>query len=252
MRILQRSVLSVLLLAAVPLRASPVGAIVQSWHYDSVQRTLTLQVVNTSSKEITAYSLSIIVTYADGTINRSELSEDFLPAMISASESESVRQQEGNGAFAPGASREKVIPNTNTNEITNVTASVGVVIYADRKADVQDERAFNRLLAMRKGSALAAQQVTEVLAGILADSTISDPAAAAEAELKRLADGSGPTRSSNDTDPKAYAKIHLREVSQNIQRASNRNEFVRQLVKQEKDTATTATLHAQVVKEGEQ
>src|SRR5260370_30911676 len=43
-----------------PLRASPpIGAVVQTWHYDPVTKQLTIRVVNTSRKDITPFNISV-------------------------------------------------------------------------------------------------------------------------------------------------------------------------------------------------
>ncbi len=47
-------------------RASPpIGAVVQTWHYDPQANIVTLKIVNTSHKDITAFNIAIKETYAD-------------------------------------------------------------------------------------------------------------------------------------------------------------------------------------------
>src|SRR5216683_75898 len=63
-----------LLFLAVTVRASPpMGAVVQTWHYDPQSSAVTVSIVNTSHKDITAYNISIKETYADGHANSHEL-----------------------------------------------------------------------------------------------------------------------------------------------------------------------------------
>jgi hypothetical protein len=42
------------------------GAVVQSWKYDQETKVLSLKIVNTSSKDVTSYNISITLKYADG------------------------------------------------------------------------------------------------------------------------------------------------------------------------------------------
>src|SRR6266481_6137111 len=63
-----------LAMLVVPLGATPpIGAVVQTWHYDAATNTVTATVVNLSHKDITAYNISIKETYADGHVNSHEL-----------------------------------------------------------------------------------------------------------------------------------------------------------------------------------
>jgi len=171
-------------------QSPPLGAVVQTWNYDPVAKVLTLHVLNTSHKDITAYNISLTIKYADGTTAFAESTKDFSPLMATMLEAGSdgyMRAKYGNGTFAAGASRDDTFAGQ-PKDITDVTAILDVVAYSDSTADVQNERAFNRLVVMRRGRALAAQKVTEVIRQVLNDPKISNPSAAAAAELTRLAD----------------------------------------------------------------
>jgi hypothetical protein len=55
-----------MLFLVLTLRGSPpIGAVVQTWHYDPQANTVTVRVVNTSEKDITAFNLSITETFGD-------------------------------------------------------------------------------------------------------------------------------------------------------------------------------------------
>src|SRR4029077_474916 len=171
-------------------QSPPLGAVVQTWNYDPVAKVLTLHVLNTSHKDITAYNISLTIKYADGTTAFAESTKDFSPLMATMLEAGSdgyMRSNCGNGTFAAGGSRDDTFAGQ-PKDITDVTAILDVVAYSDSTADVQNERAFNRLVVMRRGRALAAQKVTEVIRQVLNDPKISTPSAAAAAELTRLAD----------------------------------------------------------------
>jgi hypothetical protein len=178
------------------LQASPpatIGATVQTWHYDIATKTLTLRILNTSHKDITAYNISLTVKYVDGTTNFAENSRDFLPLMGSMAEMEAaggdeeMRQRYGNGAFAAGTLRDDVFP-AQPKDVADVTAVIDVVAYSDATADVDNDRAFNHLALSRRARDETTRKVNEVIQRALADPNVTDPTANAVAELKRLAD----------------------------------------------------------------
>lgn len=226
--------LMALLCLAVPLRGStPMGAAVRNWRYDPVAKVVRLTVVNTSQKEITGYSLSIRTTHPDTTVNLSERLQDLLPLMITVDRIGSdVRREYGNGTFAPGASREEQI--TDPVGVVDVSAVVDVVSYADGTADVQNERAFKRLIAQRKGAILAKQKASEVLKHALEEQTVKHPSAASIAELKRLADVLHGKNLAPD-DPEAYEGFYLNEIrsqfeNQPIEASSSEGEMIERFI----------------------
>src|SRR5260370_19473889 len=82
------------------------GVVIESWHYDPLQKTVTLHLVNRSHKDVTAFNISIAERYADGSTNPSyaegrrhnlqdhQIMEDMLGALI-----------QGNATFAAGTTR---------------------------------------------------------------------------------------------------------------------------------------------------
>ncbi len=172
-------------LAFMPLRGSPPGvpgAVVQSWHYDPTTKQVTVRLVNTSSKDITAFNLSVTEKYADGTADSSERMTDYLPLMASVA-AQSGLQQYGNGTFPAGTSRDVTFPET--KDPVDVSVTVDVVAYADHTADATNQRAFSNLVSNRKDMVLATQQANKVIKNALAT---PNPKDAAVKELKRLAD----------------------------------------------------------------
>ena len=67
----------------------------------------------------------------------------------------------------------------------SVKAAVDFVVYADATAEVLNEHAFSQIVAIRKGHLIAMQKVGKVIKQVLADPTITNPGAAAAAELRR-------------------------------------------------------------------
>jgi hypothetical protein len=73
--------------ALTALRASPpIGAVVQTWHYDPLTNIVTLQIVNTSHKDITAFNIAIKETYAGGHVEEHEMLEELVGKILAARE----------------------------------------------------------------------------------------------------------------------------------------------------------------------
>jgi hypothetical protein len=108
----------------------------------------------------------------------------------------------------PGTTHEILVGDV--KDVTEVVATVNVVVYADGTADVEDELAFERLLAHRNGIVLAMHRASRIL------SEAKSPAAAA-AELDREAKAlDGKILVPND--PEAWESLHLKEVRDRIER----------------------------------
>ena len=143
-----------------------VGAVIQTSHYDPQTKTMTIRILNTSRKEITAYNLSLTLTYADGTSSHGEGGPDFMNLIVNGLP----------GRFAAGTTHDEVTPEP--KDVADIKAVLDVVIYADQTAEVQNERAFKQFVAMRQARVLAQQKVNEVINQAFADRR-KDPADAA-------------------------------------------------------------------------
>ena len=161
------------------LRASPpIGAVVQgSPHYDAARQVVTVNLLNTSHKDISAYSMRVLVTRADGTISAREYGGDFLPHMA---------ETDGEGAFAPGASIAIDVP-VGQEKIQTASATVDVVVYTDDTADVLNEMVYKSIVAGRGGSTIGLQKANELLQAALADPNDPHPSITVAAKLKALA-----------------------------------------------------------------
>lgn len=171
----------------IPTATSKPNPVAIDWHYDAEQQLLTLHLVNNSGKDITAYNISITRKYADGSADGSPTSESMEEMLGGAVNSQltkdSIHQRDGNGTFAAGTSKYQHIPET--KNVSEVKAVVDMVTYADATADVQNKRAFQRLMAMRKGQLMALERIDEVIKREL-EGQNSSPISAALAELKPL------------------------------------------------------------------
>ena len=82
-----------------------------------------------------------------------------------------------------------MIPEGGQKDVASVEAVVDVVAYADGTADVLDnDQAFQNLVAERKGPLLAMQKTMEIIKGVLADPMVSSPVAEVLRVLTPLAD----------------------------------------------------------------
>ena len=155
----------------------PVGAIATVEKLDRQTNTAVIRVLNTSQRDIAAFSLSVDALYADGSKAHSEKMFDYGPLVIAR-----------NGALHPTEANEQVaawtvIPG---NPLQKVEVRLVAIVYADRTADVRDEEAYQRIVDHRTQFARALQKSAEILANSLADT------AAALADIANLPDRAKP------------------------------------------------------------
>jgi hypothetical protein len=206
--------------------ANSLPAIAIDWSYDPRLKMLNLHLVNNSNKDITAYSIAVSRKYADGSSESNSdgtpefvtaFETDTLGALISAQEAkgtvrEQIVQHDGNGVFAAGTSQNQQSPEP--KEISGVTTRVDMVAYADATANVQNEQAFRRLMAQRKGQVLAMETVDEVIKRALATSTDS-PISAALAELAPIF-ADAVVKNHSPEDPEGNQELDLQMAISNL------------------------------------
>ncbi len=167
-----------LAILTVPLRAfPPIGAVVQTWHYDPQTNIVAAQIVNVSNKDITGYNISIKETYAAGHVSSHELMTDTAGAPAFIQELQGTVGEEnlrkllrsaggvGDGLFHPGENRKEIIgvqPG-----LQNFEAVVDVVAYADQTAEATNNDAFQRLLSHRKVTLSSRQAANDIIKAAL-------------------------------------------------------------------------------------
>jgi len=241
---------------AAPLRASPpIGAVVQTWHYDPLTNIVTLKIVNTSNKDITAFNVAIKETYADGRVEQHETMEELIGKILRAKEiqgdhtrgAEFFRKLYGDGAFHPGEVREEklgVQPG-----LTNYQAVIDVVTFIDGTAEATNNDALGRIVDERQATVASQRIITEIIQAALADPNDTDPSMTAAKKIQdRVTMWKAQKHTKIDLDAVRLESIanELKSVSRNV----NRRDMLKQIVNTEEARMSVLSVHAALVKTG--
>jgi hypothetical protein len=234
----------------------PIGAVVQTWHYDPLTNAVTATIVNTSQKDITAYNISIKETYADGHVNTHELLCEYAGRMVLVQEFKGtpdepeIRKQLGDGLFHPGESQNEIIgvqPG-----LQNFEAVIDVVAYTDpNTAEATNNAALQRLLEGRKATVASTQMANEIIKAALAAPNDANPAATAAKEIQdRIAVWNTQTHTTVDFEPGVAKGVvdELRAISSRPL-TDRRNALTQYLTRSEKRLAMFSP-HAELTKIG--
>ena len=182
-------VIALALRASTSLLASPpIGAVVQTWHYDPLTNIVTLKIVNTSHKDITAFNIAIKETYADRRVDKHELLEELVGKILAFKELQgtsheaSFRKQYGDGAFHPGEVHDEIVPVQ--PGFTNIEATIDVVTYIDGTADSNNNDGLQRIVDERKATVASKKMATEAIKTALADPNDTDPSMTAAKKIQ--------------------------------------------------------------------
>jgi len=183
-------ILFLAVLCIVPVPALPqVKGLTVSHTYDQANNKITLHVVNTSGKDVTAYNIKIKETYPTG-INEHEYLTDTLGIMLNiqeyagTSKGDEFRKQFGNGTLQAGASRDElqfVRPG-----LTNYETTVDTVIYADKTAETTNKEALDRALGRRKSEASTLQATNDIIKKALQNTQDPTPNETAAKEIEQV------------------------------------------------------------------
>jgi hypothetical protein len=166
----------------------PVGAVVQTSHYDAAINMVTLTIANVSHKDITAYNIAIKETYADGQVHNHELMADYVGRIAFVKElqgtvdEDDIRKQFGDGLFHSGETRQEMVgvqPG-----FKDIRAVVDVVAYADQTAEATNADGLKRIVDHRKSEIAATQLANQIIQTALADPNDADPAATAAKKVQ--------------------------------------------------------------------
>jgi hypothetical protein len=159
--------------------ATKVGAAVENIRLEDGSKVAFVRIINNSHKDITAFNLSIDVTFKNGKTSHFEHMTDFLPGIISG----------GREALHSGNSYEVRIDVAPDTELLSANAKLDVVAYADLSADVdKNQDALTRLVAIRKSEALTQERSAEIINAAAADTVSPDPVGLAIRQLQQIAE----------------------------------------------------------------
>jgi hypothetical protein len=237
------------------LRASPpIGAVVQTWHYDPQTNIVTLKIANTSHKDITAFNIAIKETYANGRVEEHEMLEELVGKILRAKElqgtleGESFRKQFGDGGFHPGEVRDEKLPVQ--PGLTNYQAVIDVVAYIDGTADADNAAGLERIVDERKAAVASKKMATEIIQTALADANDTDPSTTAAREIQDRATiwkAQRHTKIELDTVLLESVANELKTLSS---RNANKRDALKQIVNREEARVSVLSVHAALVKTG--
>ena len=238
------------------LASPPIGAVVQTWNYDPKTNSVTLKVVNSSQKDISAFNIAITETLADGRIDKSEMLEDLLGKIIAAKElqgndtrgAETFRKLYGDGAFHPGEVHDEIVgvqPG-----FQKIEAVVDVVTYVDGTAEATNSDALGRIVDERQATVASQKIITEIIQTALADSNDSDPSATAATKIQdRASVWKAQKHTKLDLDT-----VRLESMADEIKivssRSVNKRDALKQLLNREEGRLSLLSVHAALVKTG--
>ena len=178
------------LLLAVPwlVFAQHLGAVVVSHDYDSAKNTVTLHMVNNTTKDITGFNIFIKETYSNGQVNEHQSGEDMVGVMLTIADPsepdqdrENLRQMyhgingSTNGAWQAGTSRDLVLYLQPGLVLTDYQATIDTILYADKTAETTNKDALNRALDMRKNVAVGLEAADQAIQKALANPADQNP-----------------------------------------------------------------------------
>ena len=247
--------LMVMLFLVVPLRASPpIGAVVQSWHYDPNTNMVTAQIVNTSHKDITAFSITITETYADGRVEKHELMEELVGKIIAAKELQGTAGEElfhkmyGDGAFHPGTVWDEKSPVQ--PGLKDYQAVIDVVAYSDGTADATNDAALERIIDERKVAVASRKMVTEFIKTALADPNDPDPCTTATGKMQAQAAARKGLHTKMDINP-MLLELTASELKTVCSRNVNKRDALKQFGDREDAKIPILSVHAALTKNGD-
>lgn len=240
---------------AVPLQTSPpVGAVVQTWSYDPTSNPplVTLKILNTSHKDISAFNISIKETYANGRVDQHEVLEELVGMILRAKElegdtssgAEAFRKLYGDGAFHPGEVRDEKLPVQ--PGLRDYQAVIDVVTYFDGTADSTNNDALGRIIDERQATVASQKIATEIIQAALADPNDTDPSMTAAKKIQdRATIWKAQQHTKIDLDT-----VRLESIADELKTVSSRNvnkrDALKQIVNREEARMSVLSIHAAV------
>lgn len=170
-----------------------VGVAVENVRLEQDGKVAFVRVMNQSTKDVTAFNLTVDVVFANGRPDHFEHATDFVDQIIST----------GSGAIRLGNRYEVRLDFS--DRVSSVDAKPDVVVYADLSTDInRNQDGLDRIVTERRNAALAAGKAAEIISEAAANSVTPDPRGMALRQLRLLAD-----KAKNSPD---MSEIELRTI----------------------------------------
>ena len=212
------------------------GATASVKNLDMSRNTALVEILNTSNKDIAAYTVAVEAVYANGYKAKSELMQDYGPTLTARGE-----------GLHPNATN---VQSTSwqaepTTSLVTVNVKVTAVVYADRTDDNNDPDALGRVVEHRNSTAMMSHKSVEALETALSDQTNEHPGAKAAAIMNAIPSASLPSGIG-----RAYVKALVDDFEAASQHASKRGiserEFLTQHLNELKRRAADEAQYAQI------
>jgi len=175
---------------------------------DLVHGTATVEIINQSNKDVTAYSLAIEEVLQDRRVIHSERMMDY--GAFLAARGEVLHPGQASTqllSFSPAPS----------NPLASISATVVAVVFADQTSEVSESDAFSRIADHRVSVALMTRTSVEAVKAALADTKSQHPGASAGSLIRDRIN-----RSSKPTSTDGIDKEYMKAMAKDLEDAPNK------------------------------
>lgn len=183
--------LALALAFASSLRAGRLGAIVVSWDIDSTKNMVTLHLANNTAKDITFLNISIKETYANGSVNEHQFSQEMPDRTSEMNDPTFIHGRDlreyyhgGDGTWQAGTPREVKI--AVQPGLTRFEAVLDALTYSDATAETTNPDALARELDATKAAVATLRATNDVIRRALANTADKSPHETAAKEIEGL------------------------------------------------------------------
>lgn len=174
------------------------NAVVENIRYENPSKVAYVTIENRSGKDITAFNLSLDVSYSNGKSDHFEHTTDLLPGIVSSA-SEPLHS---------GQSYEVRIDAPPDTKLVSVKPTLDLIVYADLSSETKDNRdALGRLIHRRKSESAAEAKAAEIINAVAADGVTPDPVGMAIHELRQFADQQKSSHSADLSETELLSSI---------------------------------------------
>jgi hypothetical protein len=236
-------------------QSPPIGAVIQTQHYDPAANSVMVRIVNNSHKDITGYNVSIKETYADGRVQNHEMLFDYVGRIVLVQEMKGTPDEKqihelfGDGLFHAGETRDEMLPVS--PNLKDYQAVVDAVAYADQTAEASNKDGLGRLLSHRKAEVASLQAADGIIKTALADPNDTNlPSTAAKKIEDKITVWNAQKHTQLDFEPEALSGVlnDLKAMSSNPN--ANKRDALSQYAAQKEKRIATLLPHSELTKVG--